>query len=342
MSDARDTNRDGKVSIMEKVKGAMHGHKNGTNTTPLTTSFPPGTTSFPPGTTYLPADAVNVPANAVPIMGYQPVALGAAAPAPVAPAPVMAAPVAIAPAPVTYTSTTSVVTPLTGAAYDSRDLNRDGVISATEQLAATHIGGHSTEEARLRLHEEQLAISKREVGAGEVDIHKRVHEQHVSQVVDVRREEVIVERRPLSGVTDPNYRISSQDETMRVPLYREEIVTEKFVIPTEEVIVRKTEVMDNQVVGATLRSEHVETVQTNAHSSSILGSTTGSSNFVGSSNFNGAHDTRDTNFDGKVSLGEKVKGAVTGNKGSVVDSRDTNRDGKVSLGEKVMGAAARG
>jgi len=372
MSDARDTNHDGKVSIMEKVKGAMH-HKNGTaaahttSTTPLTTSFPPGTTTFPPGTTFLPANSVNVPANAVPIMGYAPVAL---APTAVAAPAVVAAPTynTAAPTTVAYTTTTSA-TPLTGAAYDSRDLNRDGyvsttekmqtsgvrstgaydsrdlnrdgIVSATEQLAATHIGSHQTEEARLRLHEEQLAISKREVGAGEVDIHKRVHEQHVSQTVPVRHEEVIVERRPLSGVTDPNYRISSQDETMRVALYREEIVTEKRIVPTEEVIVRKTEVVDQQVVGATLRSEHVETVQTNTHSSSILGGNT-SSNFVGSSNLTGAHDTRDTNFDGKVSLGEKVKGAVTGNKGSVVDSRDTNRDGKVSLGEKVKGAAARG
>jgi uncharacterized protein (TIGR02271 family) len=321
MSDARDTNHDGKVSLVEKVKGILPGHKNGTaahTTSTIQTSFPPGTTSFPPGTTFLPADSVNVPANAVPIIGYVPAAV---------------APAAVAP---TYTTTTSAI-PLTGAAhdsrdlnrdgyvsttekmqtsgirstgaYDSRDLNRDGIVSATEQLAATHIGGHQTEEARLRLHEEQLAISKREVGAGEVDIHKRIHEQHVSQTVDVLREEVVVERRPLSGVTDPNYRISSQDETMRVPLYREEIITEKRVVPTEEVIVRKTEVVDNQVVGATLRSEHVETVQTNTHSSSMLGNTA-SSNFVGSSTFTGAHDPRDTNKDGKVSLGEKVKGAA--------------------------------
>jgi uncharacterized protein (TIGR02271 family) len=228
-----------------------------------------------------------------------------------------------------------------GAAYDSRDLNRDGVVSTTERLAATHIGSTQTEEARLRLHEEQLAISKREVGAGEVDIHKRVHEQHVSQTVAVRREEVIVERRPLSGLADPNYRISSQDETMRVPLFREEIVTEKRVVPTEEVIVRKQEVVDQQTVGATLRSEHVETVQTN--SSAILGTNNmiASNTIVGSSQMGGIHDARDTNFDGKVSLGEKAKGALHGQNpaGPVIDSRDLNKDGKVSTGEKVRTAA---
>lgn len=245
-----------------------------------------------------------------------------------------------------YVSTSErMATTTTGAAYDSRDLNRDGIVSTTERLAATHThmgSGAQTEEAHLRLHEEQLAISKREVGAGEVDIHKRVHEQHVSQTVSVRREEVIVERRPLSGIADPNYRISSQDETMRVPLYREEIVTEKRVVPTEEVIVRKKEVVDQQTVGATLRSEHLETVQTN--SSAILGTNTmmASNNIVGSSQMaGGIHDARDTNFDGKVSLGEKAKGAMHGQNpaGPVVDSRDLNKDGKVSMGEKVRTAA---
>jgi uncharacterized protein (TIGR02271 family) len=209
-----------------------------------------------------------------------------------------------------------------GAAFDSRDLNRDGHISTGEQLATGQMAsGHMTEEARLKLHEEQLAISKREVGAGEVDIHKRVHEQHVQQTVPVRREEVIVERRPLSGIADANARIAPQDETMRVPLYREEIVTEKRIVPTEEVIVRKQEVVDQQVVGATLRSEHVETIQTGTHSTSAMAG--------------GLHDSRDTNFDGHVSMGEKLKGASLGNTTGAYDARDTNRDGHVSMGEKI-------
>jgi uncharacterized protein (TIGR02271 family) len=210
-------------------------------------------------------------------------------------------------------------------AHDSRDLNRDGHISTSERLAAgDRLAGHSGEEARLRLHEEQLAIAKREVGAGEVDIHKRIHEERVQQTVPVRHEEVIVERRPLSGIADPNARIAPQDETMRVALFREEIVTEKFIVPTEEIIVRKQEVVDQQVVGAILRSEHVETVQT---STPALAS--------------GMYDARDTNLDGHVSMGEKFKGAAMGNNMTTgaYDARDINRDGHVSMGEKITGAA---
>jgi uncharacterized protein (TIGR02271 family) len=159
----------------------------------------------------------------------------------------------------------------------------------------------------LKLHEEQLAISKREVGAGEVDIHKRVHEEHVQQTVSLRRDEVTVERRPLHGVAEPGARIASQDETVRVPLYREEVVTEKRIVPTEEVIVRKKEIVGQEVVDATLRSEYVETSQSHAHS------------------------TMDTNRDGHISTAEKRKGGH-------LDSRDTNHDGHVSAGERLKSA----
>jgi uncharacterized protein (TIGR02271 family) len=188
--------------------------------------------------------------------------------------------------------------------------------------ANSHMGGvHMTEEARLRLHEEQLAISKREVGAGEVDIHKRVQSEHVQQTVAVRREEVTVERRPLHGVAEPGARIATQDEVVRVPLFREEVVTEKRIVPTEEVIVRKKEVLDQQVVDATLRSEYVETSQ------------------IGMNQTSGAFDARDINRDGHVSMTEKLKGGNAYNAGAF-DARDTNRDGHVSMGEKLKGGNA--
>jgi len=199
----------------------------------------------------------------------------------------------------------------TTGSYDSRDLNRNGHVSTTENLLA------NKDEASLVLHEEQLAISKREVGAGEVGIHKRVEAERVEQNVALRREEVIVERRPLSGIADPNARIMEQDEIIRVPLHREEVIMEKRVVPTEEVIVRKKDVIENQTVGATLRSEYVDTVQTQvSQTASMTGAYT---------------DSRDLNHDGHVSLKEKA---------------DLNKDGHISAGEGIRAAsnmkAARG
>jgi len=230
------------------------------------------------------------------------------------------------------------------AAYDSRDLNRDGHISTGEKLAsATEF--RETDEARLKLHEEQLAVSKREVSAGEVGIHKHVEAERVQQSIPVRREEVTVERRPLNGIAEPGARIAAQDEILRVPLYREEIVTEKRLVPTEEVIVRKKEVVDNQIVGATLRSEYVETMQTGAQTgfdardTNRDGHVSMGEKFQSHGSSTGAYDARDTNRDGHVSMGEKLKGSSVGSTTGAYDARDTNRDGHVSMGEKLKGDA---
>jgi len=75
------------------------------------------------------------------------------------------------------------------------------------------------------------------------------------------------------------------------------------------VIVRKNELMENQTVGATLRSEYVEPRQVS--------------------------DARDINHDGHVSMGEKFQGLSMNN---TSDARDINHDGHVSMGEKLKGA----
>jgi len=338
MTDRRDTNHDGKVSLMEKVKDKLHHHKDAEYTTTTTTHHTTGynTTATGHNTTG------HTVGGAVPVVGAVPVA-GAV---PIVGVPVVGALAGAAPiaGSTTYGSTAYGV-------HDSRDLNRDGHVSAGERLVAggthgsaygsTHATHASTigqtvgsthvgEEARLRLHEEQLAISKREVGAGEVGIHKRVHEENVTHTVPVRREEVTIERRPLSGIADPHAHIAAQDETLRVALHREEVVTEKRVVPTEEIIVRKKQVTDHQQVGATLRSEHLETVQTGLHQTGLH-----------STNATGLHDARDTNYDGHVSVGEKLKGSHATNTTGLHDARDSNYDGHVSVGEKLKGATHR-
>jgi uncharacterized protein (TIGR02271 family) len=140
--------------------------------------------------------------------------------------------------------------------HDARDVS-----SSEKHLAEGSQFGKEggTEEARLTLHEEQLDVSKREVRAGELDIHKRVQEEYVQQSIPVTHEEITVEHRPYTGPDSD--RVPEKDEIARVLLYREEVVTTKRVVPSEEVVVTKTGVTDHQTVGATLRSEHVETTQ---------------------------------------------------------------------------------
>jgi len=117
-----------------------------------------------------------------------------------------------------------------------------------------------TEEAqRLTVSEEQLAVGKRQVSAGEVGVRKNVETRHVEQEVPLMREEVQVERRPISAdaaVGSGDIRIN--DGEIRVPVMREEAVVEKRLVPTEEIIIRKTAVRDTQTVQADLRRERVD------------------------------------------------------------------------------------
>jgi uncharacterized protein (TIGR02271 family) len=309
MSDIRDSNHDGKVSLMEKVKDKLHlhGHKDATTTHATTSHHTTAAGALPlAGGAHGFNDSRDLNRDG-------------------------------------HISTTEKLASgsHTSAFNDSRDLNRDGHISTSEKLAGSHMSaghhaaGFQSDEARLRLHEEQLAVSKREVGAGEVDIHKRVQQEHVQQTIPVRREEVTIERRPLTGAADPNARIAAQDETVRVPLHREEILTEKRIVPTEEVIVRKKDIMDNQTVGATLRSEFVETMQTGGAFDARDTNRDGHVSMGEKFQKTGHGDARDLNRDGHVSMGEKLK-----SQSAYGDSRDTNRDGHVSMGEKLKGAAA--
>ncbi|HKH91170.1 MAG TPA: DUF2382 domain-containing protein [Gemmatimonadaceae bacterium] len=115
------------------------------------------------------------------------------------------------------------------------------------------------EEAdRLTVSEEQLSVGKRQVPAGEVGVRKNVETRHVEQEVPLTREEVTVERRPLNADAANTGDIRINDGEIRVPVMREEAVVEKRLVPTEEIIIRKTAVRDTETVGADLRRERVE------------------------------------------------------------------------------------
>jgi uncharacterized protein (TIGR02271 family) len=114
-------------------------------------------------------------------------------------------------------------------------------------------------EMRLTLNEEQLAVGKRQVEAGEVGVHKTVETEHVHENVQVRHEEVDIERRPIRDplAAGAGQIIETEDE-IRIPLHAEEVVVEKRVVPTEELVVRKRQVVETEGVDTTLRRETAE------------------------------------------------------------------------------------
>jgi uncharacterized protein (TIGR02271 family) len=142
-----------------------------------------------------------------------------------------------------------------------RDL-RDGTLDEDRQrLVSERMEAHgvSQDEAmRLVLSEEELAIGKRQVAAGEVGVHKTVETRHVHEEVPLRHEEVEIERRPITDGYSAAGATIGEDQDLRIQLHAEEAVVEKRVVPTEEIVVRKREVETTEMVDTTLRREHAE------------------------------------------------------------------------------------
>jgi uncharacterized protein (TIGR02271 family) len=115
-------------------------------------------------------------------------------------------------------------------------------------------------DARLTRSEEELAVGKRPVQAGEVGIKKTVETQHVREPVAKRREEVEVERRPVEGAYASG-RAEIGEEEIRVPIIEEEIVTEKRPVVKEEIVVKKRTVEDTEEVEADLKREWIDVEQ---------------------------------------------------------------------------------
>ncbi|MBA3890226.1 MAG: DUF2382 domain-containing protein [Gemmatimonadaceae bacterium] len=108
----------------------------------------------------------------------------------------------------------------------------------------------------LTLSEERLAVGKRDVKKGEVEVRKTVDTRHVAKDVPTTREQVHVERRPATPGMSANPQIS--EDEIRVPVMGEEVVVEKRTVPMEEIVISKEQVAGTKRVEADLRREHVD------------------------------------------------------------------------------------
>jgi uncharacterized protein (TIGR02271 family) len=112
------------------------------------------------------------------------------------------------------------------------------------------------DRARLTRSEEELRIGKREVARGEARVTKRVETEHVREPVTRRREEAVIERRPVTPGSEAT--ASIEEGEIRVPLMEEEVVVDKRPVVKEEVVIGKRVVEETEVVETDLRKERFE------------------------------------------------------------------------------------
>jgi uncharacterized protein (TIGR02271 family) len=129
----------------------------------------------------------------------------------------------------------------------------------SDRLSSDRLNTDTQREARVTVSEEELAVGKRTVSAGEVGVQKRVETEHVREAVPVMREEVTVERRPVTGMGTA---AEIGDDEIRVPLSQEEVTVEKRVVPKEELVIKKHQVQGEQIVEDEVRKERAEVVHT--------------------------------------------------------------------------------
>ena len=121
------------------------------------------------------------------------------------------------------------------------------------------VSGPTTDDAMTR-SEEELRVGTTRRERGRARLRKYVVTEQVQQTVPVQREEVRVEREP---ITDANVDQATSgpaisDEEHEVVLHEEEVVTEKRAVPKERVRMDKDTVTDEETVSEEVRKERID------------------------------------------------------------------------------------
>jgi uncharacterized protein (TIGR02271 family) len=141
------------------------------------------------------------------------------------------------------------------------DRDRDGRPDHTGEagVVGRDVSGPTTDNAMTR-SEERLNVGTRSEEVGRARLRKYVVTENVTETVPVSREEVRVEREP---ITDANVGQALDgpaisEEEHEVTLHAERPVVEKEAVPVERVRLDKETVTDQERVSADVRKEEVE------------------------------------------------------------------------------------
>src|SRR5688500_4598940 len=148
-----------------------------------------------------------------------------------------------------------------GTYYGAHGFRRDSWLRdrdlAADQSRLRSGQAENVEQRSIKLKDEELRVGKREVEAGGVRLRKVVRTEVVNQPVELKREEIVIERVPASEARSADAGDFTEDE-IYVPLRREEAVVAKEARVREEVRVGKRKETEQQTISDTIRHEDVE------------------------------------------------------------------------------------
>jgi uncharacterized protein (TIGR02271 family) len=119
--------------------------------------------------------------------------------------------------------------------------------------------GPNTDEAMTR-SEEELQVGKTTRERGRARLKKYVVTEEVTQTVPVQREEVRIEREPITdaNVDEATDGPAISEEEHEVTLHEEQVVTSKQAVPKERVRLDKDTVVEEQQVSEEVQKERIE------------------------------------------------------------------------------------
>jgi len=143
-------------------------------------------------------------------------------------------------------------------AYYSAAAPEGGSAPAQEYTASPAPAATTSENGNtvIPLYKESVNIGKREVDAGSVTVKKIVKTETINQPVELRHEEIVVERQPASGSVMDTTSAFQEGETT-VHLTREEPVITKETTSAGQVVLKQTSSSEQTTVKATARTEDV-------------------------------------------------------------------------------------
>jgi uncharacterized protein (TIGR02271 family) len=128
-------------------------------------------------------------------------------------------------------------------------------------VVGNDVSGRETDDAMTR-SEEELRVGTTQRETGRARLRKYVVTENVTQTVPVQREELRLEREP---ITDANRDAAMSggdlsEEEHEVVLYEEEVVVDKRAVPKERVRVDKDTITEQRNVSEDVRKEQVELI----------------------------------------------------------------------------------
>lgn len=124
----------------------------------------------------------------------------------------------------------------------------------------TYTDAAATDDAMTR-SEEQVNVHTENQATGRARLRKYVSTENVTQTVPVKREEVRIEREPITDANrgDAMNGPDISEEEHEVTLHEERPVVEKETVPVERVRLNKEAVTDQATVDEEVRKEHIDT-----------------------------------------------------------------------------------